>query len=131
MPRKMDLPALRSKSAKEVNSAISIYEATARVSNFWRRWVARMTVVEIHATWERYVENRLVVALNHDPKHFLQQQNIAGVTRISPGFARYIVRGIRLAQTQLQQRTSLSDKTSNSRFLACCILYPSPLFNSA
>jgi hypothetical protein len=32
-----------------------------------------MTAVEIHAAWERYVEVRLVVALNHSPEHFLQE----------------------------------------------------------
>lgn len=93
MPRKMNLSALRSKFAKEINSAICVYDATAGMNRFWRCWVARMTVVEIHGAWERYVENRLVAALNHNPKHFLQQQNIAGVTRVSPGFARYIIRG--------------------------------------
>jgi hypothetical protein len=52
-----------------------------------------MTSVEIHAIGERYVETRLVTALNHNPKRFLEAQNIAGVDKISPGFARSIVRG--------------------------------------
>jgi hypothetical protein len=52
-----------------------------------------MTAVDIHAVWERYVETRLVAALNHSPQHFLEGQNIASVTRIPPGLARYIVRG--------------------------------------
>jgi hypothetical protein len=58
-----------------------------------RRWVAQMTAVEIHGTWERYVESRLVAALNHSPKHFIKEQNIAGVSGIPTGLAQYIVRG--------------------------------------
>jgi hypothetical protein len=52
-----------------------------------------MTAVEAHQTWERYVENRLVAAINHDAKHFLSEQNIKGVKHVSYGLASYIVRG--------------------------------------
>ena len=58
-----------------------------------RRWAAQMTAVEIHGTWERYVEGRLVAALNHNPKHFIKEQTIAGVSGIPTGLARYIIRG--------------------------------------
>jgi hypothetical protein len=52
-----------------------------------------MSAVEIHAVWERYVEGRLVAALNHDASNFLTAQNIKGVTHVSYGLATYIVRG--------------------------------------
>jgi hypothetical protein len=52
-----------------------------------------MTAVDAHETWERYVEARLVAAINHDPKHFLTEQNVKGVKHVSYGLARYIVRG--------------------------------------
>lgn len=93
MPKKIDLRALRKKSASEVRDLISRYEATANMDYIWRRWFATLIAVELHAVWERYVETRLVAALNHSPKHFLEEENIAGIKRISPGFARYIVRG--------------------------------------
>jgi hypothetical protein len=57
------------------------------------RWMCRMGAVEMHQTWERYLENRLVAALNHNPHHFLREQNIKGVKHISYGLATYIVRG--------------------------------------
>ncbi len=83
----------KKKSTQDVVEAMHRYDAGSALHYYWGRWIARMTVVEIHAVWERYVETRLVAALNHNPKHFLEQQNIAGITKISPGFARYIVRG--------------------------------------
>jgi len=92
MAKKIDLGTLRKKSAQELGLAVGRYDASAGVDYSWRRWIARMTAVEIHATWERYVEARLVAALNHNPKHFLEQQNITGIGRISPGFARYVIR---------------------------------------
>lgn len=57
------------------------------------RWVAKMTAVEIHGIWERYVENRLIAALNHHPEHFLNENSIKSVKRVSLGLATYIVRG--------------------------------------
>lgn len=57
------------------------------------RWVSQMTAVEIHAIWERYVERRLITALNHGPSFFLVENDIRGVSRISAGFAAYLVRG--------------------------------------
>jgi hypothetical protein len=93
MPKKVDLLALKKKSVQELRWAMGRYDNSENMHYLWRRWIARMTAVEIHAIWERYVEARLVAALNHSPKHFLEQQNIAGVTRISKSFARYIIRG--------------------------------------
>ena len=52
-----------------------------------------MIAVEIHGIWERYVEKRLVAALNHRPQHFLSEQDIKGVSRVSSGLAYYVIRG--------------------------------------
>lgn len=92
MPKKIDLHLLRERSVRELHLALDRYEATSGMHYSWGRWIARMTSVEIHSTWERYVETRLVAALNHSPKHFLERHGITGVTSISPGFARYIIR---------------------------------------
>jgi hypothetical protein len=52
-----------------------------------------MTAVEVHQTWERYVEMRLIAALNHDARHFLAAQNITGANHVPLGLATYIIRG--------------------------------------
>jgi hypothetical protein len=52
-----------------------------------------MTAVELHAVWERYVEKRLVAALNHNAAYFLKKHEIKGVSRVASGLAYYIVRG--------------------------------------
>jgi hypothetical protein len=93
MPRKVDLSALRKKAAQDVRDATKLYDSVGALEYWHQAWIAKMTAVEIHAIWERYVETRLVAALNHSPKHFIEEQSIAGLTGISTGLARYIVRG--------------------------------------
>jgi hypothetical protein len=94
MPRTVDVVALKKASIAEINYAMNRYSHfAAGLDYLFQRWIAQMTAVEIHAIWERYVETRLVAALNHAPQHFLKDQNIKGVSRISSGFAYYIVRG--------------------------------------
>src|SRR5712691_9334178 len=93
MPRKADLDARKTKAVQEIISAMKRYDGTSSLDYAMRRWVAQMTAVEIHGTWERYVESRLVAALNHSPKHFIKEQSIGGVSAIPTGLALYIVRG--------------------------------------
>jgi hypothetical protein len=93
MARKIDLPALRKKSIKDVRKAMEFYDSAGALEYWFQAWIAKMTAVEVHAIWERYVETRLVAALNHNPKNFLEEQNIIGLTRMSVGLANYIVRG--------------------------------------
>jgi hypothetical protein len=93
MARKVDLSALRKRATQEVREAMTLYDSAGAFDYWYQAWIAKMTAVEVHAIWERYVETRLVAALNHNPKHFIEQQGIAGLTRISTGLARYIVRG--------------------------------------
>lgn len=52
-----------------------------------------MSAVEAYTVWERYVEKRLVAALNHNPSHFINEEEIKGVKHISSGLADYIIRG--------------------------------------
>jgi hypothetical protein len=92
MGRKIDVKVIQGKSVLELKAAITRYHNTDGLNYLVRRWVAAMTAVEIHSIWERYVENRLIAALNHHPHHFLKEHNIVGVTAISTGFAQYIVR---------------------------------------
>ena len=43
-----------------------------------------MTAVNAHEIWERFVEDRLVAAIDHDPgAHFLAEQNVKGVKHVS------------------------------------------------
>ena len=93
MPGKANLDARKITPMGEIIAAMKRYDKTAGLDYMLRRWVAQMTAVEIHGIWERYVESRLVAALNHDPKHFIKEQNIAGVSGISIGLAQYVVRG--------------------------------------
>jgi len=59
MARKIDLSALRKKSVQEVREATKLYDASDAFEYWSRAWVAKMTAVEVHAVWERYVETRL------------------------------------------------------------------------
>lgn len=94
MPRTIDVQRLKARSINAVNHSVGRYDAIAPAGLHYLivRWAAQMTAVEIHAIWERYVENRLVAALNHHPRHFLREHNIKGVSRISSGLAVYVVR---------------------------------------
>ena len=95
MPRTIDLPALRARSTAAVNATLARYDAAVanNLHYLFLRWVAQMSAVEIHATWERYAENRLVAALNHHPAHFLADNAVRGVRRVPAGLALYVVRG--------------------------------------
>lgn len=95
MAKKINLTALKTKSRDDINYAIQRYERADKKGLHYLLvwWIAQMTAVEIYTVWERYVEDRLVAALNHAPQHFLKAHNIVGVSRISSGFAAFIVRG--------------------------------------
>lgn len=95
MPRKIDLKSLKTHSSrcltrtkKRIDDAIS-----AGTHYLLIRWMCQMSAVEAHTIWERYVEKRLVAALNHDPRHFIREEEIKGVKHVSSGLADYIIRG--------------------------------------
>ena len=56
-------------------------------------WVAAMTAVEVYATWERYAEERLTIALSNHPEHFLKEKHVRGVTKIPLGLATTLILG--------------------------------------
>lgn len=94
MARKFDLIKLKKKSTAELQEARNI---VGKVENniaeyLFARWVCKMVAVDVHQTWERYVETRLAAALNHLPNYFLEFHDVRGVKNISAGFAYYIVR---------------------------------------
>ena len=95
MARTIDLRKLKADTVAEIDqSKKRIEDAIQAKLPYWLlRWMCQMTAVEVHQTWERYVEMRLIASLNHDPRHFIAAQNIKGVKRISHGLATYIVRG--------------------------------------
>jgi hypothetical protein len=94
MPRRFNLGKLKQKAASELGSARMILGKVEnnKAEYLFARWVCKMVAVDIHETWERYVEDRLAAALNHSPQFFLETHDIRGVTNISAGFAYYIVR---------------------------------------
>ncbi len=95
MPRKFDLKKLKTVASAELQEARNIVAKveTNKADYLFARWVCRMVAVDIHETWERYVENRLAAALNHAPTYFLDTHDVKGVKNISVGFAFYIVQG--------------------------------------
>jgi hypothetical protein len=95
MARKFDLKKLRSEAQADLREAISIVtKASINPAEYlFARWACKMVAVDIHAVWERFVEDRAAAALNHDPHHFLKENGVKGVTNISSGLAYYIVRG--------------------------------------
>ena len=94
MARKFDLSRLRKNVLHELNEARNIVSRAEDPSEYvFGRWICTMVAVHVHASWERYVENRLAAALNHKPDFFLETHDVRGVTNISAGFSNYIVRG--------------------------------------
>ena len=95
MPKTINLTALKTRSISSINHATARYDTAKENGQSYSlvRWIAKMTAVEIHAAWERYVEERLVTALNHDAKYFIQENELVGIKRVSSGFASYVVRG--------------------------------------
>ena len=95
MPRKIDVANLKTRStALLAHVQTRIDKAIATNLDFYLiRWMCRMSAVEVHTIWERYVEKRLIAALNHDASHFVREEEIKGVKHVSSGLADYIVRG--------------------------------------
>jgi hypothetical protein len=95
MPRTIDVPKLKRNSITELAEMRDRVDEgiNAGLNYLLLRWICRMSAVDVHETWERYVETRLVAALNHNPHRFLREQNIKGVKHVSYGLATYIVRG--------------------------------------
>jgi hypothetical protein len=95
MARKFDLKKQKHKAIQELLDARNIVARVEKETKeyLFARWICKMVAVDIHETWERYVEDRLAAALNHSPKYFLDSHDVRGVTNISSGFAYYIVRG--------------------------------------
>ena len=95
MPRLVDIGALQNRTSAMIGrTALRYTRAAQNVADFQLlRWIAQMSAVELNVIWERYVEKRIVAALNHDSAHFLTSNNIVGVRRVSAGLADFIIRG--------------------------------------
>lgn len=94
MAKTIDLAKLRKNSTGALDAIVARVNtaAGANVDGSVVKWMCAMGLVEAHTLWERYVENRLAAAVNHDAKHFISENNIKGVTRVSSGLAFYVVR---------------------------------------
>lgn len=95
MARTIDLDRLRRKSIQDLEHILIRvgHGETGQLHYTDMRWICAMSAVEAHSIWERYAENRLAAALNHDPRHFISEYNITGVTRVSTGLALFVIRG--------------------------------------
>jgi hypothetical protein len=95
LPRKFDLRKLRSNAQADLRELIHLVTKVSvdKGEYLFARWTCRMVAVDVHAIWERFVEDRAAGALNHNPNHFLKEHDVKGVTNISSGLAYYIVRG--------------------------------------
>src|ERR1700722_5347990 len=89
----VNLAALAKSSTQQIHHSLRMYREIRLSSDHYpNRWASQFAAVELHAIWERYAENRLIAALNHNPAHFLGRNRVKGVKRISLGLASYIVR---------------------------------------
>jgi hypothetical protein len=95
MPRRIDVATIRR------DATVSVAEVMARLNRVESlgfqlddlRWSYCMSLVELHAIWERFAERRLVAALNQHPSHFLTENSVYGITKIPAGLAVVLVRG--------------------------------------
>jgi len=95
MPRRVDLARIRRLAQSSLQSTMDRYEAavTAKLDYLLVRWIAQMTAVELHVVWERFAEDRLIVALNNDSSFFLETNHVFGIARVPNGLARFAARG--------------------------------------
>lgn len=120
MARKIDVARLKSTSTALIMASLKrMTSAASSVDHHLLRWISQMTVVEIHSVWERYAENRLVAALNHDARHFIDEEEIKGISHVSTGLAYYVVRGggqfftFRSAEDLMKKGNQLLGKSNN------------------
>lgn len=119
MAKTIDLVKLRDNSTDALDTIVDrIDDAAAQLDGMAVRWMCAMGAVETYTIWERYAENRLAAALNHNAKHFLSEFNIRGVKRVSSGLAFYVVRGgrffdFRSIANLLDKGDRLLGKTAN------------------
>ncbi|WP_309398322.1 hypothetical protein [Cerasicoccus maritimus] len=95
MSRIIDLRVVRKRSLDTVNEAMQRYASIHEELNdlSYQRWLACMTLTDMHGAWERFAERRLVAALNHYPDHFLAENSVRGVSKLPAGLADYLTRG--------------------------------------
>src|ERR1700733_12075088 len=97
MARKTDLDLLRTNSKSDIDKLMKRFkELDDTLSDdkyHLLRWSAEMSIVELHAIWERFAEERLVIALNHAPSFFIEENSIKGTENITKGLAHVLVKG--------------------------------------
>ena len=95
MPRQVDLMGVQVKGLAELTSPLNHYNFAVDQQLDYKlvRWIAAMCCVQFCSAWERYAERRLIVALNHNPQHFLKENAVRGLKHIPVGLATVLVRG--------------------------------------
>ena len=97
MARKTDLELLRTNSTQDIDWLTDRFKEFDRIlppdKYHMLRWVAEMSIIELHAIWERFAEERLVIALNHYPSHFISDNSIKGTDKITRGLSNVLVKG--------------------------------------
>jgi hypothetical protein len=93
MARKINLNKLQTESTNGIDELMKRITYAEKKDFKYLRWMHAMTAVELHGIWERYVEDRVVTGLNHDPSFFVDDQGLTGVNNVSKGLAHFVVRG--------------------------------------
>jgi hypothetical protein len=95
VPRPADLRVVKDRALRSLTRIQSRYDScrATTTNHLFVRWVGSMSAVDAHAVWERYAEQRLVVALAHHPDAFILNHGVRGLTRIPVGLAAVLVRG--------------------------------------
>lgn len=123
MASKTDLELLRAKSAADIDwltKRFKEFDDTLPERKYHLlRWAAEMSIVELHAIWEKFAEERLVIALNHNPAFFISDNSIRGTEKITKGLAHVLVKGnqkyfdFRSMEDLVKRATKLLGPSSN------------------
>jgi len=94
MSSRVDLNGIRARAVKELDYALSLYNRAVKEKIDFKliRYLGAMAAVDIHATWERFTEDRLIAALHYDPTTFFRANEIRGIKRLPVGLATILVR---------------------------------------
>ena len=97
MPRLVDIKLIRRTALGDLQETMKRFEKcnTAGYGLGLLRWIATMSVIDLHSTWERFSEFRLIAALSHNPSNFLKENVIQGIDKIPLGLSRLLIRGSR------------------------------------
>jgi hypothetical protein len=95
MSRRIDVFVIRRNTEDDIKEALDRFKRyeNKRPALDDLRWYSCMTLISLHASWERFAERRLVASLNSNPGYFLTENGVRGIKHIPAGLAQIIVTG--------------------------------------